>query len=168
MEKVSYLQPSKWRDAIFAGIVLIIVVADQLTKWWIRSSLDINGVLWDAGFLQIIRINNTGAAFGIFKGHSITLLIVDIIGIIAILFVIFVLRRRWKFLDSMWIKTGAGMIVAGTIGNLIDRMRFGSVTDWIDIKVWPVFNVADSCVTIGTIVLAVYLLFIFGRAEKSK
>jgi signal peptidase II len=167
MEKVSFRR-DKWRDLVFAGIVILVVTADQLTKWWIRSSLSVGQVLWDAGFLQIIRVNNTGAAFGIFKGHSIALLIVDIIGIAAILFVVFVLRRRWSFLDSMWIKVGAALITAGTIGNLIDRMRFGSVTDWIDFKVWPVWNIADSCVTAGTIVLAVYLIFVFGRTQKSK
>jgi signal peptidase II len=166
MEKASSRR-GKWRDAIFAGIVVFIVAADQLTKWWIRQNLQPLQVLWDAGFVQIVRINNTGAAFGIFKGHSPALLAVDVIGIAVILFVLFYLRRRWAILDSMWVKTGAGLIIAGTIGNLIDRIRFGMVTDLIDFKVWPVFNVADSAVTIGTIVLAVYLIFLFGRTKKS-
>jgi signal peptidase II len=166
MEEVSYRR-GKWREAVFAGIVLILVAADQLTKWWVSSKPF--EVIWDAGFLQIIHIQNSGVAFGMFQGHSLIFIILDFIGIIIILLVVFFFRRRWSFLDSNWIRVSAALILTGTIGNLIDRLfHHGNVTDFIDFKVWPVFNVADSCVTVGTIVLAVYLIFIFGRAEKSK
>ncbi|OGO32258.1 MAG: signal peptidase II [Chloroflexi bacterium RBG_16_56_11] len=150
----------------FACLVLLVVSADQLTKWWISSHLSRGEVLWDAGLLQIVRVYNTGAAFGVFQGHSLFLLAVDIIGIVAMLFILFFLRRRWPFLRSLPVISGVAFVIAGTVGNLIDRIRFGGVTDFIDFKVWPVFNVADSSVTIGCIVLAVYIIFSAGRAKK--
>src|SRR3989304_7886391 len=100
MSKVHYPR-GKWRDIVFAGLVLLVVITDQLTKWWISSNLARGEILWDAGFLQIIHVYNTGAAFGIFKGHSSVLLVVDIIGIVAMLLILFFLRNRWHYLASL-------------------------------------------------------------------
>jgi signal peptidase II len=68
----------------------------------------------------------------------------------------------------MLVRTSIGLILGGTIGNLIDRLRVGQVTDFIDFKVWPVFNVADASVTIGVILLAFCLIFLAGRAQIKK
>jgi len=125
----------KWRDIVFGCIVLLVVLADQLSKTWIRANLDRGESLFDTGFL--------------FKDHSQTLLIVSIIGIIAILLLVFVLRSRWPFLDSMLVISAIGLVMGGTIGNQIDRIRLGHVTDFIDFKVWPAWNVADAAVTVG-------------------
>src|SRR3972149_2591099 len=91
--------PGRWRDVVFAGIALLVVIADQLTKWWITANLAIGESLLDVGFFRIIRIQNTGAAFGIFQGHPLIFTIIDFIGIAVFLTLVLVLRRRWSFLD---------------------------------------------------------------------
>jgi signal peptidase II len=156
-----------WRDVVFADIVLAVVLADQLSKFWIVKHLLPGDILWDAGFLQIIHVQNTGAAFGIFKDHTPALIAVDFIGIFVILFLVFGLRNRWPFIKNMLVLTGIGLILGGTIGNLIDRLRppLHQVTDFLDLKIWPVFNVADASVTIGVIILAFCLIFMADRAK---
>ena len=159
MQKVHRLQ-DKWRDVVFGSIVLIVVIADQVTKAWIRANLAPGQILFDVGIFRIIHIYNTGAAFGIFRGHSSTLLIVAIIGIIVILILVFIMRRHWPFLNSMLVRAGIGLVLGGTIGNnLFDRIRLGHVTDFIDFKVWPAFNIADASVTVGVIIVAYCIIF---------
>jgi signal peptidase II len=164
MQKVNRPRFS-WRDIVFIDIVLLVIIADQLSKFWIVKHLWPGEVLWDVGLLQIIHVQNTGAAFGIFKGHTTALIIVDFIGIFVFLYIVIVLRRRWPLVSKMPVLTGVGLIMGGLIGNLIDRLRTGYVTDFIDFKVWPVWNIADASTVIGTIILAYCLIFLAGRAQ---
>jgi signal peptidase II len=150
---------------VFGCIGLLVILADQLSKTWIRNNLDWGQSLFDAGFFQIVHVHNTGAAFGIFKDHSLTLTIVGFVGIVVILLLVFVLRSRWSFLDSMLVTSAIGLVMGGTIGNLIDRLRMGYVTDFMDFKVWPVFNVADASVTIGVIIVA-YCIICWAQSTK--
>ena len=158
MQKVNRPQ-GKWRNMVFGCVGLLVILVDQLSKTWIRDNLAWGQSTFDAGFFQILHVHNTGAAFGIFKGYSLALIIVDIIGIIVILLLVFVLRSRWSFLDSIPVLSAIGLVIGGTIGNLIDRLYQGYVTDFLDFKVWPVFNVADSAVTVGVIIIAYCLIF---------
>jgi signal peptidase II len=158
--------PNKWRDVVFAGIALLVVVTDQLSKWWIVSNLALGEVLADFGFFQVIRVQNTGAAFGIFKGHSLVFTIIDFVGIAVLLVLVLFLSRRWLFFDNMWVRSGIGLILGGTIGNLIDRLRLGQVTDYLDFKVWPAFNVADASITVGVIILIFCILFLYKTLEN--
>jgi signal peptidase II len=165
MQKVNRPQVNR-RDLIFAAIVLLVIAVDQLSKSWILGHLRPGEVLWDAGLFRIIHISNTGAAFGMFKGSTAILIAVDFIGIAVILFLVFGLRRQWPFIDKMLVRTSIALILGGTIGNLIDRIRYPhQVTDFIDFKIWPVWNVADASVTIGVILLAYCLIFLTGRAQ---
>jgi signal peptidase II len=150
---------NRWRDVIFAGIALLIVIADQLSKWWIRANLAPGQTFVDFGFFQIIHVQNTGAAFGIFKGFPLVFIAIDFIGIIVFVLLALVFSRRWPFLDRMWVRSGMGLILGGTIGNLVDRLRQGHVTDFLDFKLWPTFNVADSAITVGVIVLVFCVIF---------
>jgi signal peptidase II len=156
-----YPLPGRWRDAVFAGIAVLVVVADQLSKWWITAHLAIGESLVDYGFFRIVRGQNTGAAFGIFEGHSLIFTIVDFVGIAALLALVLGFSRRWPFLDKMWVRAGIGLILGGTIGNLIDRLRFGKVTDFLDFKLWPAFNVADACITVGAVILFFCIIFLY-------
>jgi signal peptidase II len=151
----------KRRDIVFAGIALLVVVADQLSKWWITAHLAIGESLVDYGFFQIVRVQNTGAAFGIFRGHPLVFTIIDFIAIAVFLTLVIVMRRRWPFLDRMWVQSGIGLILGGTIGNLIDRLRFGHVTDFFDFQIWPTFNVADAGITVGIIILIFCTIFLY-------
>ena len=162
-------QLGKWRLILFGGIGLLVILADQLTKLWIRdwSALTPGGILFEAGFFKIIFVKNTGAAFGIFKEHTQTIIIVAFIGIIVILLLVFLLRSRWQFLDSMLVMSAIGLVMGGTIGNQIDRVWLRFVTDFIDVTVWPTFNIADSSAVVGTIIL-VYCLIFRSDVLKSK
>jgi len=154
---------------VFGCVALLVIFADQLSKTWIRANLDLGQSLFDMGFFRIIHIYNTGASFGMFKDHSLTFTIVAIIGIIVILLLVFVLSSRWSFLDNMLVISGIGFVLGGTAGNLIDRLfHEGRVTDFIDFKVWPAFNVADASVIVGVIIIAYCLLFLYKPDEQQE
>jgi signal peptidase II len=154
-----------WRNAIFFIVAFLVLGADQITKVWIAANLARGQVLFDIGLLRIIHIHNTGAAFGLFPDHTFTLTVIAAIGAAVILLCGVSPGRCLPFLDSAWGKAVLGLVLGGTLGNLIDRLRIGYVTDFIDFKVWPAFNIADSAVTVGVIIFA-YLVIRFTRQEK--
>lgn len=157
-----------WRDIIFGSVAAFVVIADQLTKALVRANLMPGEVLFDVGFFRIIHLQNTGAAFGLFPGHSLPIVIISCIGIVVILLLIFLLRSRWSFLQSMWVNVALGMVLGGTIGNnLIDRLRQGYVTDFLDFKIWPAFNISDMSVSIAIIII-IYRLIFYPNPEIDK
>ncbi len=164
MQKVNYPQ-DKWRNAVFFLVALLLLLADQLSKTWIRANLHLGQSLFDLGFLRITNIHNSGAAFGLFPHQSFVLTIIAFIGILAVMLCAILSRRCLPFLDNMLGRSALGLVLGGTIGNLIDRLRFGYVTDFIDFHIWPTFNLADSAITIGVIIVA-YSLLRLTRAEK--
>ena len=169
MQKVNR-QELKWRHIIFSLTALLIVVADQLSKEWIRSNLAVGQSLPETGIVRLTHIRNTGAAFGLFQDQAFALTIIALIGVAILLLYGLFLCRRFPFLSSRLSMTAIGLILGGTVGNLIDRVRFGYVTDFIDFGFWPSFNVADSAVTIGVILLACFFIHLAraeAKAEKS-
>jgi len=143
-----------------------VVVADQLTKLWIRSSLLEGQSLFEAGIFSITRSSpNTGAAFGLFPDQSFALAIVAIVGAALLLAYALVIHHRFSPLDNLLSWTTLGLILGGIVGNLIDRLRFGGVTDFISIGWWPAFNIADSAIVVGVILFA-YSLLRWGKTEK--
>jgi signal peptidase II len=157
MRKVSNLQGG--RNVVFFLAALLALVADQLSKLWIRSNLDIGQSLFEVGFFQITRVPpNTGAAFGLFQDHSFALTIVAIVGIALLLVYAFVISPRFLSLDNLLGRSALGLILGGTMGNLIDRLCFDGVTDFISIGIWPAFNLADSAIVVGVILFAYSLL----------
>ena len=159
MQKGNYLQGKRW-NVVFSLAALLVVVADQLSKLWIRSNLVIGQSSFELEFFQIIRVRpNTGAAFGLFQGQLFALTIVSLVAIAAILCYALFIYRRFPLLDNMLNRIAIGLILGGTVGNLIDRVRFGGVTDFIGVgSWWPTFNIADSAVTVGVIIFAYSLL----------
>ena len=146
--------------------VLLVLVADQLSKLWISSNLLVGQSLFEVGIFQIVRVPpNTGAAFGLFQDQSFALTIVAILSIALLLFYALFIYRRYPFLNSLLGRVALGLILGGTIGNLIDRLRFGGVTDFISIGIWPAFNLADSAIVVGVILFA-YSLLPLARAGK--
>ncbi|MFC2020368.1 signal peptidase II [Chloroflexota bacterium] len=140
---------------VFSLAALLVVAADRFSKLWIRSYSE-GQLIFEAGFFRLTHIRNTGAAFGLFQGQSFLLAIASIIGIVVILLLVFSVSRRFPFLDTMPDKLALGLVLGGTIGNLVDRLRFGYVTDFISIGIWPTFNIADSAVTVGVILFAFF------------
>ena len=164
MRKVNHPQ-DKWRSVVFLLIGLLVVFADQLSKVWIRINLPEGQSLFEIGFFQITHVHNTGAAFGLFRGQSFVLTIVAIIGVTVILVYGFFLYRYFPLPDRMLGKLAIGLILGGTAGNLMDRLRFGYVTDFIDFGYWPAFNIADSAVTVGAVIF-IYSVLHLTQAEK--
>lgn len=155
----------KWRNVVFPLTVLLIIAADQLSKIWIRASLAVGQSLPETGFPRLTHVTNTGAAFGLFQGQSFPLTIVALVGVVVLLLYAFLIYRRFPFLDNRLVWVSLGLVLGGTVGNLIDRLRLGYVTDFIDFGFWPTFNIADSAIVVGVIILA-YSLRSLARAGE--
>ncbi len=158
MQKESERRSGWRRSAVLFLIALLVAAADQLSKNWIRSNLLVGQSYFETGFFRITHVNNTGAAFGLFPGQSFILTIVGMVGIAIFLVYTLVIYRGAPFLDNMLNRAALGLVFGGTLGNLIDRLRFGQVTDFIDFGFWPAFNIADSAITVGVILFAYSLL----------
>jgi signal peptidase II len=147
------------RLAVAGGVVALVVLADQLTKWWAVDRLASGPVhvVWRLDFALSV---NTGSAFSLFQGATPVLVVVAV----ALVVVLGVLVWRAPTLGRAAI---LGLILGGALGNLSDRFfrsTHGGVVDFIDVHVWPTFNVADACITVGCILLAASLLF--GRSHR--
>jgi signal peptidase II len=156
---------ARWRkDLVFFGIAAGVVVADQLTKAWVRNNLAYGEVGPSFGPVQIIHVVNSGAAFGILQGATPFLIVMSLFGLGAI-----VLYYVYPPMDHGLIRIALGMQLGGAIGNLLDRLRFGEVTDWIDVGNFPTFNIADACISTSiVIVLGFFFLQEFDQPENKK
>jgi signal peptidase II len=152
----------KW-NIIFFAIAFLVVVFDQASKYWVKTHLALGDSIPSSGFFRLTHVQNTGAAFSLFYGRTSILTVVSIVGVIIILMYVFVLYRHFPSMDTRLNKLALGLILGGTVGNLIDRLLFGFVTDFVDVGPWPVFNVADSSVVVGVIIFAVSILIIARR-----
>ncbi|MHB8908941.1 MAG: signal peptidase II [Syntrophales bacterium] len=151
------------KTILFLAVTIPVVVLDQLTKAWILATLRLHeGFPVIAGFFDIIHVRNPGAAFGFLAGvspvfRSVFFLSVTLAAIILILHYLRVSRN-----DEPSLVISLALILAGAGGNLIDRIRFGEVVDFLDVYVgthhWPAFNVADAAITTGASLLALILL----------
>jgi signal peptidase II len=168
MHKLKSLQDIWRRNKVFLVTALLVVTADQLSKFWIRSNLALGESIPETGFFRLTHTQNTGAAFGLFQEHSLILAIIAIIGSIVILFLVFFMYRRLYILNTTLGKLSLGLILGGTVGNLIDRLRYGgNVTDFIDFSFWPAFNIADSSTVVGAFILAYALIRFTGHIKSS-
>jgi len=149
----------------YAILTVLLVIIDQLTKILTRTHIDPGqSISFIPGVLDLTYIKNTGAAFSILEEHTwlLTLLSAVIVLIIAWLVV------RGFFTN--WVgRLSAALILAGGVGNLIDRAAFRYVTDMIKTVFmdFPVFNFADCCITVGVVLLVIYVLF-FCKDEKKE
>ena len=137
------------------AVVLLTFLFDQLSKFLILKTLsfgDSVAVLPHLFYLTLVQ--NTGIAFGMLQGWSHLLLWMNT-GILFALCLLIALRR---FFNEPLLRIGIGMVTGGGLGNLLDRLRFGYIVDFLDFRVWPVFNLADSAICIGTFLLLIALL----------
>jgi signal peptidase II len=158
-----------WRHGVaFIAIAAAIVTLDQVSKEWIRSHIAIGDSLPEVGPLTIVNVQNSGSAFGLFTNQAFLLSIVAIAGLVMVL--IF-----FRYLAELGFAGGVALslVFGGALGNLIDRLRFGYVTDFIYLRLWdevywPAFNVADSAITIGALALAVIALVKFKKEDEPR
>lgn len=140
---------------LFWGAAAAVVALDQTTKAAVRASLD-RGEAWPDGWpVQIRYVTNTGAAFGILQDQTVFLMAMTLAGLAAIY-----LYYRHPPFDHHIVPVAIGMMLGGAAGNLIDRIRLGQVTDFIDFPMWPAFNVADSSISIAIIVIVLGYVFL--------
>ena len=141
------------KNTLVFSTALLIVILDQFTKFLIKQNFQLNqSVPIIKNILHLTYITNTGSAFGLFKGLNWFFVFFSVIVIIAIFYYLERIVKNEKLLQF-----AVGLLLGGTIGNLIDRVAYGAVIDFIDFRIWPVFNIADSAVTIGVIILIVLL-----------
>lgn len=152
--------PRALRLGAIALVPLSVVVLDQLTKWWVRGELTLNQPVSIVGEnIRLLYIHNEGAAFGVSIGeHSSTLFL--ILASAASILVLYLLMATPA--GDRLQRFALGLILGGAVGNIIDRLRFGEVVDFIQVGVsghyWPIFNVADSAVTVGAVLLGIAYL----------
>lgn len=135
-------------------IAVSILICDQITKFIVQGLIPLDTsipIIKDLFHLTLVF--NRGAAFGIFKAQTAFFIA---IAVATIIFIIYYFPRLKK--DEIFIKLGLASILGGVLGNLIDRLRFGYVIDFLDFRIWPVFNIADSAITIGAILLVMQLV----------
>ncbi len=140
---------------IAIGIILILTICDQLLKSWVTSSIVLGGSKQlIPGIIKLTNLRNSGAAWSIFEGHQTFFTIITIIAIIVIGYFI------WQYRKNVSMIIGLALIMAGTIGNFIDRLRQGYVVDMFETTFinFPIFNIADMCLTIGVIWLIICIL----------
>ena len=140
-------------------IAVLVVGLDQYTKHLVREHIPVN-TSWDpipalGHLLTFTHVRNTGAAFGLFPKMGAAFIVV------ALIVVLLIAVYYRQLAGSSWLLTIAlGLQLGGAVGNnLVDRLIRGYVTDFVDVHIWPVFNVADSSVVVGTALLAYYALF---------
>jgi signal peptidase II len=138
------------RAAVWArvGLVLaLVVLIDQVTKALVRNGVEVGEEDSILPAVTLVHVRNTGVAFGAFSGGGAIVVVLVVLALSALLYY-FVTH-----IDKPLIWLPTGMLLGGSIGNIIDRVRDGAVTDFVKLPAWPAFNVADISITFGVLVL---------------
>lgn len=150
---------------ILVGIALLIIGLDQWSKALVREQIALGSEVYPipflAPFFRFTYWKNTGAAFGIFQNANMPLLILSILISLVVVWLYFKSED-----EPLAFRISLAMMLGGAIGNMIDRIRFGFVTDFIAVGSFPVFNIADSAVTVGVAIMLIAML-IHERKTKS-
>jgi signal peptidase II len=159
-----WLKKYIWDYVILLAIASIIVVLDQWTKYLVRTLIPFGGSWspwsWLEPYARIVHWQNTGAAFGMFQGFGLVFTVLAFIVAIAILYYFPRMpRSEWAIRLAMIMQLG------GAVGNLIDRLTQGTVTDFVSLGTFAVFNVADASISVGTAVL-ILAVWISERKQK--
>ena len=148
---------------MFLVVIVFILAVDQASKWLVLRALPqssslpvINGVF------HLTLVKNKGAAFGLFKGSSNFIIIAASIALILFSISYLSCAKKEKVFSL-----SLAMIVAGALANMADRLRYGYVVDFLDFRIWPVFNIADCAITAGTALLLLRLIISEKRKAKS-
>ncbi len=149
---------------IYTIIAAVLIAADYITKLWAERVLTkISSIPLIENVFHLTYVENRGIAFGMFSGGRVVFIAVSIIVMAVLLIIVF---KTPKDTRTVWLKGGTSLVIAGAIGNLIERLVKGYVVDFFDFRLinFPVFNVADIAVCVGVVMLLIHFLF----AEDSK
>ena len=149
------------------ALAFLIAVLDQISKWWVLADvMSPPTVIPVTPFFNLVLVWNRGVSFGILNQSSTWIPCLLSALAAAICVALFVWLRR---AENRRLAASLGLIIGGALGNLIDRLRFGAVVDYLDVHVagyhWPAFNVADAAITVGVGILLIDSL-ITGREER--
>ena len=151
------------RDWVLLATLVAVVAADQLTKLAVKTNL-VRGESWPAeGFLRISHGTNSGSAFGIFQGRPVVLTIASLF---AIGFIVYYYRTQST--HRRMVRFTIGLLLGGALGNLTDRLLTGAVVDFIDVGPWPVFNLADSSIVVGMVLLVASVVLAGGGSSDAE
>ena len=142
-----------YRDWILLQLAALALALDQLTKFVVRQTLEWH-YSWPAtGFFRFTHVHNTGSAFGLFQDQNLPLLFVSLVGVVVLAYI-----YQTQVRPTHLLRVSIALMLGGALGNLIDRIHQGHVTDFIDVGPWPVFNIADSAIVVGLIMMGWLLL----------
>ena len=130
-----------------AAVSVLVIIVDQLSKALIRSSIGPGGSRHVVPGLTLVNAENSGIAFSLFTGSEVVVIIVSVV-VLAVVIGYFARHR-----DRRWMWLACGLVAGGALGNLLDRVRVGVVTDFIKLPDWPAFNIADASITVGVLTL---------------
>ncbi|MEW5826190.1 MAG: signal peptidase II [Candidatus Bipolaricaulota bacterium] len=143
------------RRVSWAPYVLLLLALDRVTKNWAARNLalgDPQPLLGDV--IRLTRVHNDGGAFGLLPGNAWLFVAVSAAAAVGLVIALTVVKtRRWV------LRLGLSLVLVGALGNLFDRVMWGYVLDFFEFRGFPVFNVADACITLGALSLAVYALW---------
>lgn len=150
---------------IYLALALLVAAVDQVIKYFVLENLVTAGrVTAIPHLLDLIYVENTGVAFGMFS--DLRWLFVVITGIVIVAFIVMLFKGGYK---SKLFSISAVLIIGGGIGNLVDRVVHGFVVDYLQLSFFsPVCNFADYCITVGTVLLVVYLIFYSDFSNDNK
>jgi signal peptidase II len=157
------------RYKLFAFVGVLSIVLDQLTKWWARHELVHAGASSTVihGYWDWRLSYNTGSAFGMFAGQNGSRIFLSVIGVAATIAILLILRRARD--EQKWMTVALALVAGGAIGNVIDRVIYGKVTDFVVWKIgkseWPAFNIADCALVVG---VAIMFLDVGREQKKAK
>lgn len=161
-----------WNIFLCCLLTAVVLTLDLVIKGIMFKKLPNEGDSMDGinGFFNFVHVENNGAGYGILSGQRFLLIFISV-AVLTLFIVYYVLdAKRNKNRTSFVLSISLGLIAGGCIGNLVDRIFIGSVRDFIHLQFmsFPVFNIADICLTIGVILAVVYFIFIYPRIEKKK
>lgn len=142
-------------NTYFLILTLFIIFLDQISKYIVMQNLRLGESIPSSGLFRLTHAQNTGTAFSLFQNQTDILTLVSFVAIVMIIFIYISIEKPSKHIYISY-----ALLFGGAFGNLIDRVRLGYVTDFFDVGFWPIFNIADSAITIGIIfMLFNYLIF---------
>ena len=133
-----------FKDKYIFPVFSFVFISDQITKYAVYKNMSLGESIPTEGIIRITYARNTGMAFSLFENFGIILLILSLIIASILIIYLFTIDK-----PRILIRVFSGLVVAGALGNILDRIRFGYVNDFIDVGWWPIFNNADSSITIA-------------------
>lgn len=148
-------------------IFIVLLVGDLISKHFIDAALPLGEqAKFLPGFINIVTVHNQGAAWGMFSGNQVFLIIITFL-FIAVLCWLMIAEKTTNPLFHI----ALGLVFAGCFGNLVDRLALGYVRDFLHFEFWetfPVFNIADICLCVGVVLFAIYFIVVFVKNFKKK